>query len=153
MQRLWLSSVEMIFNTRGICNLYILHVSFNSDQSVILNGKQKIWWWMVVSLHTYTLSESYTRVNTTYMKNWDPFVSLPRLAIDKRKALSCLRVKFSSVEERYGQRGTLSACRRFQKVVLRRRTAAGKKRCSWTHIISDASILLLISECFLCSLV
>jgi len=105
---------------------------------------------MVDSLHTYTLCESYTRINTTYMKNWDPFVSLPRLAIDKRKALSCLRVKFSSVEKRYGQRRTLSACRLLQKFVLRRRTATGKEMFM---NISDASILLLNSECFLCSFV
>lgn len=31
------------------------------------------------------------------MKNCEPLVSFPRLAMDKRKALSCFRVKFSSV--------------------------------------------------------
>lgn len=84
---------------------------------------------MVVSIHTHThtLSVSYTRVNSTYIKNWDPFVSLPRLAIDKRKALSCLRVKFSSVEEKYEEKRKLSACRLLQKVVLWRRTGAGKE--------------------------
>lgn len=35
-----------------------------------------------------------------FMKNCEPLVSFPRLAIDNRKALSCLRVKFSSVESR-----------------------------------------------------
>lgn len=34
------------------------------------------------------------------MKNCEPLVSFPRLAIDNRKALSCLRVKFSSVGSR-----------------------------------------------------
>lgn len=33
----------------------------------------------------------------THMKNCEPLVSFPRLAIDSRKALSCLRVRFSSV--------------------------------------------------------
>lgn len=35
-----------------------------------------------------------------HMKNCEPFVSFPRLAIDNRKALSCLRMKFSSVGSR-----------------------------------------------------
>lgn len=34
------------------------------------------------------------------MKNCEPLVSFPRLAMDNRKALSCLRVKFSSVRSR-----------------------------------------------------
>lgn len=34
------------------------------------------------------------------MKNCEPLVSFPRLAIDNRKALSCLRMKFSSVGSR-----------------------------------------------------
>lgn len=44
-------------------------------------------------------------------------MSLPRLAIDKRKALSCLRVKFSSVEERYRQRETLNDCLHLKTVI------------------------------------
>lgn len=39
-------------------------------------------------------------MNVTHMKNCEPLVSFPRLAIDNRKALSCLRVKFSSVGSR-----------------------------------------------------
>jgi len=35
--------------------------------------------------------------NKTYMKNWDPFVSLPLLAIDNKYSLSWFKVKFSSV--------------------------------------------------------
>lgn len=34
-----------------------------------------------------------------FMKNCEALVSFPRLAIDNRKALSCLRMKFSSVGE------------------------------------------------------
>lgn len=30
------------------------------------------------------------------MKNWEPFVSFPRLAMDKRKSVSCFVTKFSS---------------------------------------------------------
>lgn len=52
-------------------------------------------------------------------------MSLPRLAIDKRKALSCLRVKFSSVENRQVQRTTLNAWRLLK--VLRRRIETGKE--------------------------
>lgn len=36
----------------------------------------------------------------THMKNWEPLVSLPLLAIDNRNSLSCLSTKFSSVQER-----------------------------------------------------
>lgn len=35
--------------------------------------------------------------NVAHIKNCEPLVSFPRLAMDKRKALSCLRTKFSSV--------------------------------------------------------
>lgn len=45
----------------------------------------------------------------THMKNCEPFVSFPRLAIDNRKALSCLRVKFSSVGGRE-RRSEVSVC-------------------------------------------
>lgn len=38
--------------------------------------------------------------HVTHMKNCEPFVSFPRLAMDNRKALSCLRMKFSSVRSR-----------------------------------------------------
>jgi len=34
--------------------------------------------------------------NMTYMKNCEPFVSLPRFAIDNRNSLSWFRIKFSS---------------------------------------------------------
>lgn len=36
----------------------------------------------------------------THMKNCEPLVSFPRLAMDNRKALSCFSVKFSSVRGR-----------------------------------------------------
>lgn len=39
-------------------------------------------------------------LHVTHMKNCEPLVSFPRLAIDNRKALSCLRMKFSSVGSR-----------------------------------------------------
>lgn len=35
----------------------------------------------------------------TYMKNWEPFVCFPLFAIDKRKARSCFKIKFSSVSK------------------------------------------------------
>lgn len=38
--------------------------------------------------------------NVAHIKNCEPLVSFPRLAMDKRKALSCLRTKFSSVGSR-----------------------------------------------------
>lgn len=41
------------------------------------------------------------------MKNCEPLVSFPRLAMDNRNALSCLRVKFSSVRGR-GKRRKVS---------------------------------------------
>lgn len=34
------------------------------------------------------------------MKNWEPFVCFPLFAIDKRKALSCFKIKFSSVSKK-----------------------------------------------------
>lgn len=38
----------------------------------------------------------YRLLNVSYMKNCEPFVPGPRLAIDKRNGLSCFMVKFSS---------------------------------------------------------
>lgn len=46
--------------------------------------------------------------NVPHMKNCEPLVSFPRLAMDSRNALSCLRVKFSSV----GSRKQGEACQR-----------------------------------------
>ncbi len=45
-------------------------------------------------------AERFDLLNDTHMKNCEPLVSFPRLAIDNRKALSCLRMKFSSVGSR-----------------------------------------------------
>jgi len=33
----------------------------------------------------------------TYIKNWEPFVSGPRLAIESKKGWSCFKSKFSSM--------------------------------------------------------
>lgn len=55
--------------------------------------------WCLNLTHTHSPPN---RISRTHMKNWEPLVSLPRLAIDKRKALSCLRIKFSSVGKRHG---------------------------------------------------
>ncbi len=38
----------------------------------------------------------YQGVSTVVMKNWEPFVLGPALAIDRRPTPLCLRVKFSS---------------------------------------------------------
>ena len=40
-------------------------------------------------------SSSSPAVNT-YMKNWEPFVSFPRFAMERRNSLSCRNLKFSS---------------------------------------------------------
>lgn len=39
-----------------------------------------------------------TRLNVSYMKNCEPFVLAPRLAIDSKKGLSCLKMNPSSVK-------------------------------------------------------
>lgn len=43
------------------------------------------------------LEKAHLWIMPTHMKNWEPLVCFPRFAIDKRNALSCLRIKFSSV--------------------------------------------------------
>lgn len=48
--------------------------------------------------HTMRNIFSYQIINT-YMKNWEPFVSFPLLAIDKRNSLLCLTAKLSSTEK------------------------------------------------------
>ena len=37
------------------------------------------------------------------MKNWEPLVSLPRLAMDSKKGLSCFRRRFSSERGKEGK--------------------------------------------------
>lgn len=45
------------------------------------------------------LHHSKTNLPPTHIKNCDPFVFFPRLAIDNRNGLSCFNVKFSSENE------------------------------------------------------
>ena len=40
--------------------------------------------------------KTYQEVTTVVMKNWDPLVSFPALAIDNHPALKCFSLKFSS---------------------------------------------------------
>ena len=41
-------------------------------------------------------NEDAYEVMTVVMKNWDPLVSFPALAMDSRPGLECLSLKFSS---------------------------------------------------------
>lgn len=47
----------------------------------------------------YILSTFKLAGQSTYMKNWEPFVLGPLLAIDSRNGLSCLTVKSSSARQ------------------------------------------------------
>ena len=40
--------------------------------------------------------KTYQEVTTVVMKNWEPFVSRPALAMDRRPGRVCFKVKFSS---------------------------------------------------------
>lgn len=44
----------------------------------------------------FSVGKAHVCITPTHMKNWEPLVCFPRFAIDKRNALSCLRIKFSS---------------------------------------------------------
>lgn len=46
-----------------------------------------------------TWAPSSQEVTTVVMKNWDPLVFFPALAMERRPGLVCLWVKFSSVSK------------------------------------------------------
>lgn len=50
-----------------------------------------------------TCAPSSQLVTTVVMKNWEPFVFFPALAMDKSPGLVCLSVKFSSVKYSQGK--------------------------------------------------